>query len=146
MHLYKISLVWQIQSNGQSFLFLQLHWSLGVILSLFTFLLWVLIILKKISCVTVTTSTVFLLNILWSLFHLRKCISSKLRNCLATLVVTLLPNGGLNQIIDSGVEINKNYILHGFKFHLCLRSSGEQRCYKYFLKILKYRYRYYQFT
>ena len=43
--------------------------------------------------------TVFLLNILWSLFDLGKCISNKLRNRLATLVVTFLLNGGLNQII-----------------------------------------------
>ena len=43
--------------------------------------------------------TVFLLNFLWSLFDLGKCISNKLRNHLATLVVTFLLNGGLNQII-----------------------------------------------
>ena len=29
------------------------------------------------------------------------------------------------QYIYSGVEINKKYILHNFKFHICLRSSGE---------------------
>ena len=28
-------------------------------------------------------------------------------------------------IIYSGVGINKNYIFHNFKFHVCLRSSGE---------------------
>ena len=27
--------------------------------------------------------------------------------------------------IYSGVGINKNYIFHNFKFHVCLRSSGE---------------------
>ena len=35
-----------------------------------------------------------------------------------------------------------NYIFHNFKFQVCLRSSGEQRCYKYFLKILKHHNRY----
>ena len=38
-HLYIISLVWQLPSRGQSFLFLQLHCSLGFIFSLVTFLL-----------------------------------------------------------------------------------------------------------
>ena len=41
----------------------------------------------------------FLFNILWSLFDLGKCISNKLRNRLATLVVTFLLNGGLKQNI-----------------------------------------------
>ena len=27
--------------------------------------------------------------------------------------------------IYSGVGINKNYMFHNFKFHVCLRSSGE---------------------
>ena len=27
--------------------------------------------------------------------------------------------------IHSGVGINKNYIFYNFKFHICLRSSGE---------------------
>ena len=27
--------------------------------------------------------------------------------------------------IYSGVGINKNYTFHNFKFHVCLRSSGE---------------------
>ena len=45
--------------------------------------------------------------------------------------------------IYSCVGINKNYVFHNFKFHVCLRSSGEQRCYKYFMKIIKHHYRYY---
>ena len=44
--------------------------------------------------------------------------------------------------IYSGVGINKNYIFHNFKFHVCLRSSRESKCYKYFLKILIYIYTY----
>ena len=28
-------------------------------------------------------------------------------------------------IYNSGVGINKNYIFHNFKFHVCLRSSGK---------------------
>ena len=27
--------------------------------------------------------------------------------------------------IHSGVEINKNYVFHNFKFHVCLRSSPD---------------------
>ena len=27
--------------------------------------------------------------------------------------------------INSGVGVNKNYIFHKFKFHVCLQSSGE---------------------
>ena len=49
MHLYIISLVWQLPSSGQLFLFLRLHWFLGVFISLVTFLLCVLIMLDKFS-------------------------------------------------------------------------------------------------
>ena len=43
----RITSLWQLPSSGQSFLFLQLHWSFGVIFSSVTFLIRVLIILDK---------------------------------------------------------------------------------------------------
>ena len=38
--------------------------------------------------------------------------------------------------IYSIVGMNKNYTFHNFKFHICLRSSGEKKWYKYFLRYL----------
>ena len=49
MHLYIMSLAWQLPSSGQPFLFLHLHSSFCVIFSLVAFLLWTLIILNKFS-------------------------------------------------------------------------------------------------
>ena len=43
--------------------------------------------------------TVFLLKILWSLLDLGKCLSNKLRNIFAALVVTFLLKGRLNRMV-----------------------------------------------
>ena len=34
-------------------------------------------------------------------------------------------NDSTEQYINSGLQMNKNYIFHYFKFHVCLQSSGE---------------------
>ena len=45
------------------------------------------------------TLTVFLLKILWSLLDLGQCLSNKLRNVFATLVVTFLLKGRSNRMV-----------------------------------------------
>ena len=41
------------------------------------------------------------------------------------LEIKFLENLSINLSINSGIGINKNYIFHNFKFHICLGSSGE---------------------
>ena len=55
--------------------------------------------LSDVLAATIITFDVFFLKILCDLCSLRKYLSTKFKNLLPTLVVTLLLNGGLNQIV-----------------------------------------------
>ena len=69
------------------------------LLSLFDFSVNTVNNLSDVLAETIITFDVFFLKILCDLCSLRKYLSTKFKNLLPTLVVTLLLNGGLNQTV-----------------------------------------------